>query len=259
MRVNKKSLLAAGAAAVVVTLGLRPAPGSGDNEPAEAVGGTLTVWVDAERVDALARRGLLGRPVSRSTRRQGQRRHQGRLHPAGPDRQGPRHHDGCARLAGRALDERRRRADRARRLRRRLPARRDRRVDLRGHHLHASLRGREHRRAAQRRPRPRGRHELRRHDRQGPGRRPHTPFVVEQGAEGNPYHLYPFQTAFGAPVFGTNDEGYDPTDLQLGNAGGEEFATWLGAQGKNGTASSTPTSTVTSPSRRSSTAPPPSG
>ncbi|HEX6365281.1 MAG TPA: extracellular solute-binding protein, partial [Agromyces sp.] len=56
----------------------------------------------------------------------------------------------------------------------------------------------------------------------------------EQGAEGNPYHLYPFQTAFGAPVFGTNDEGYDPTDLQLGNAGGEQFAAWLGAQGKNG-------------------------
>lgn len=60
------------------------------------------------------------------------------------------------------------------------------------------------------------------------------PFVVEQGAEGNPYHLYPFQTAFGAPVFGTNDQGYDPTDLQLGSAGGEEFAKWLGAQGKNG-------------------------
>ena len=36
------------------------------------------------------------------------------------------------------------------------------------------------------------------------------PFVVEQGAEGNPYHLYPFQTAFGAPVFGTDAEGYDP-------------------------------------------------
>ncbi len=61
------------------------------------------------------------------------------------------------------------------------------------------------------------------------------PFVVEQGAEGNPYHLYPFQTAFGAPVFGTNAEGYDPTDLQIGNAGGEQFATWLGSQGKNGT------------------------
>ncbi|MEI5584340.1 MULTISPECIES: sugar ABC transporter substrate-binding protein [unclassified Agromyces] len=60
------------------------------------------------------------------------------------------------------------------------------------------------------------------------------PFVVEQGAEGNPYHLYPFQTAFGAPVFGTNDEGYDPTDLQLGNEGGIEFANWLGSQGKSG-------------------------
>ncbi|WP_167137151.1 maltose ABC transporter substrate-binding protein [Diaminobutyricimonas sp. TR449] len=61
------------------------------------------------------------------------------------------------------------------------------------------------------------------------------PFVVEQGAEGNPYHLYPFQTAFGAPVFGSNDEGYDPTDLQIGNAGGEQFAAWLASQGKNGT------------------------
>jgi arabinogalactan oligomer/maltooligosaccharide transport system substrate-binding protein len=62
------------------------------------------------------------------------------------------------------------------------------------------------------------------------------PFVVEQGAEGNPYHLYPFQTAFGAPVFGSNDEGYDPTDLQLGNEGGVAFAQWLGSEGKTGTA-----------------------
>jgi arabinogalactan oligomer/maltooligosaccharide transport system substrate-binding protein len=62
-----------------------------------------------------------------------------------------------------------------------------------------------------------------------------TPFVVEQGAEGNPYHLYPFQTAFGAPVFGTDAEGnYDPTNLMLGDPGGFEFATWLGAQGAAG-------------------------
>jgi arabinogalactan oligomer/maltooligosaccharide transport system substrate-binding protein len=61
------------------------------------------------------------------------------------------------------------------------------------------------------------------------------PFVVEQGAEGNPYHLYPFQTAFGAPVFGSDAEGYNSEDLQLGNSGGEAFATWLGSQGKNGT------------------------
>jgi arabinogalactan oligomer/maltooligosaccharide transport system substrate-binding protein len=60
-------------------------------------------------------------------------------------------------------------------------------------------------------------------------------FVVEQGAEGNPYHLYPFQTAFGAPVFGTDDTGsYDATDLQLGSEGGFAFADWLGAQGAAG-------------------------
>lgn len=60
-------------------------------------------------------------------------------------------------------------------------------------------------------------------------------FVVEQGAEGNPYHLYPFQTAFGAPVFGTDSSGsYDPADLQLGSEGGFAFAAWLGAQGAAG-------------------------
>lgn len=60
-------------------------------------------------------------------------------------------------------------------------------------------------------------------------------FVVEQGTEGNPYHLYPFQTAFGAPVFGTDDSGsYDATDLQLGSEGGFAFADWLGAQGAAG-------------------------
>ncbi len=61
------------------------------------------------------------------------------------------------------------------------------------------------------------------------------PFVVEQGAEGNPYHLYPFQTAFGAPVFGTDASGsYDPADLQLGSEGGYAFADWLASKGKNG-------------------------
>ncbi|BDZ40575.1 sugar ABC transporter substrate-binding protein [Microbacterium suwonense] len=61
------------------------------------------------------------------------------------------------------------------------------------------------------------------------------PFVVEQGAEGNPYHLYPFQTAFGAPVFGTDASGsYDATDLQLGSDGGFAFADWLGEEGAAG-------------------------
>jgi arabinogalactan oligomer/maltooligosaccharide transport system substrate-binding protein len=62
-------------------------------------------------------------------------------------------------------------------------------------------------------------------------------FVVEQGPDGNPYHLYPFQTSFGAPVFGSDENGYDASDLQLGNAGGEAFAAWLAKQGAAGTIS----------------------
>ena len=40
--------------------------------------------------------------------------------------------------------------------------------------------------------------------------------------------------AFGAAVFGTDEGGYDATDLQIGGEGGEQFATWLGEHGKNG-------------------------
>ncbi|QKJ18591.1 sugar ABC transporter substrate-binding protein [Microbacterium hominis] len=51
----------------------------------------------------------------------------------------------------------------------------------------------------------------------------------------DPYHLYPFQTSFGAPVFGNNEDGsYNADDLQIGNEGGQEFATWLGEQGAAG-------------------------
>lgn len=54
-------------------------------------------------------------------------------------------------------------------------------------------------------------------------------------AAGDPYHLYPFQTSFGAPVFGQNEDGsYDAADLQIGNAGGDAFAQWLAAQGAAG-------------------------
>ncbi|MCU1546506.1 MAG: maltose transporter substrate-binding protein [Homoserinimonas sp.] len=61
------------------------------------------------------------------------------------------------------------------------------------------------------------------------------PFLVQQGPESDPYHLYPFQTSFGAPVFGGDENGYDATDLQIGNEGGLAYAQWLSAQGKNGT------------------------
>ncbi|MEJ1088585.1 maltose ABC transporter substrate-binding protein [Microbacterium sp. Mu-80] len=62
------------------------------------------------------------------------------------------------------------------------------------------------------------------------------PFLVGLDPEASdPYHLYPFQTSFGAPVFGQNDDGsYNAEDLQIGNEGGQSFATWLAAQGEAG-------------------------
>ena len=54
MRVNTKSLLAAGAVAVVATLGLAScSAGDSGSEGDASAASTLTVWVDAERVDAL--------------------------------------------------------------------------------------------------------------------------------------------------------------------------------------------------------------
>ncbi|MCD2443451.1 maltose ABC transporter substrate-binding protein [Agromyces sp. SYSU K20354] len=239
MRVNKKSLLAVGAAAVVATLGLAGcSTGSGDNNQAEAAGGTLTVWVDAERVDALQAAAdayseekgveveLVGKDNADIKDDFIQQVPTGK----GPDITMGAHDwlgelstngvvapielgDSAADYLPVAID-----ASTYEGTTYMLPYAVENIAVLRNADLvpeaatsfddmiaKGKAAGLDH------------------------------PFVVEQGAEGNPYHLYPFQTAFGAPVFGTNDEGYDPTDLQLGNAGGEEFATWLGAQGKNGT------------------------
>lgn len=62
------------------------------------------------------------------------------------------------------------------------------------------------------------------------------PFLVGLDPnESDPYHLYPFQTSFGAPVFGTAEDGsYDPSQLSMAEAGGEEFAGWLAEQGEAG-------------------------
>ncbi|MBC7591805.1 MAG: maltose ABC transporter substrate-binding protein [Salinibacterium sp.] len=61
------------------------------------------------------------------------------------------------------------------------------------------------------------------------------PFIVQVGPESDPYHLYPFQTSFGAPVFGNNADGsYNADELTIGDTGGDEFATWLAQQGAAG-------------------------
>lgn len=54
-------------------------------------------------------------------------------------------------------------------------------------------------------------------------------------AASDPYHLYPLQASFGAPVFEITADGtYDPTALALGNEGGEQFATKLAEWGSQG-------------------------
>lgn len=62
------------------------------------------------------------------------------------------------------------------------------------------------------------------------------PFLVGlDPKQGDPYHLYPLQTSFGAPVFGTGEDGdYDASKLTLANAGGVEFAKKLKAWGDTG-------------------------
>ena len=62
------------------------------------------------------------------------------------------------------------------------------------------------------------------------------PFLVGlDPAAADPYHLYPFQASYGAPVFEITADGtYDPTTLALGNEGGEQFAQALAAWGADG-------------------------
>lgn len=62
------------------------------------------------------------------------------------------------------------------------------------------------------------------------------PFLVGlDPAAADPYHLYPLQASFGAPVFEITADGtYDPTALALGNEGGEAFAVKLREWGQSG-------------------------
>ncbi|MGR0320910.1 sugar ABC transporter substrate-binding protein [Agromyces sp. ZXT2-3] len=240
MRVNKKSLLAAGAVAVVATLGLAGCAGGDSNEGdnGAAAGGTLTVWVDAERVDALKGAAeayteetgveveLVGKDNATIKDDFIQQVPTGE----GPDITMGAHDwlgelstngvvaplelgDSSADYLPVAID-----AATYEGTVYMLPYAVENIAVIRNTDLVAEAATSFDDMIAK-----------------GEAAGLEQPFVVEQGAEGNPYHLYPFQTAFGAPVFGSTDEGYDPTDLQLGNEGGVEFATWLGSQGKTGT------------------------
>ncbi|MGW9166083.1 sugar ABC transporter substrate-binding protein [Agromyces sp. NPDC055658] len=61
------------------------------------------------------------------------------------------------------------------------------------------------------------------------------PVLVPSGPESDPYHLYPLQTSYGAPLFGTNPDGsYNPDDLLIGSPGGDVFAAKLVEWGQEG-------------------------
>uniref|UniRef100_A0A7C1JLS4 Maltose ABC transporter substrate-binding protein n=1 Tax=Caldilinea aerophila TaxID=133453 RepID=A0A7C1JLS4_9CHLR len=61
--------------------------------------------------------------------------------------------------------------------------------------------------------------------------------VVKQAyirQEGDPYHFFPIQTAFGGYVFGLTEQGYDPTDVGIDSPGSIAAATWLDQMYKAG-------------------------
>ncbi len=58
------------------------------------------------------------------------------------------------------------------------------------------------------------------------------PFVVQMSTDGDPYHLYAFQTSFGNEVFKQSADGSYTSELTLGGTGATEFTQWLKEQGE---------------------------
>lgn len=58
--------------------------------------------------------------------------------------------------------------------------------------------------------------------------------LIQQGDQGDAYHLYPLQTSFGAPVFKQKDDGSYSTEIGMGGDNGHKFAEYLSKLGKEG-------------------------
>jgi arabinogalactan oligomer/maltooligosaccharide transport system substrate-binding protein len=56
--------------------------------------------------------------------------------------------------------------------------------------------------------------------------------LVQQGEESDPYHLYPLQTSFGAPVFEQSADGSYTDTLTLGGEAGHAYAAYLAKLGQ---------------------------
>lgn len=53
------------------------------------------------------------------------------------------------------------------------------------------------------------------------------PILIQQGDAGDAYHLYPVQTSFGAPVFVSDETGSYTTEIGMGGEAGAAFANYL--------------------------------
>ncbi len=60
------------------------------------------------------------------------------------------------------------------------------------------------------------------------------PVVIQQGPNGDAYHLYPIQTSFGASVFKSDANGEYTTELGMAGPEGTAFAEYLAKLGKDG-------------------------
>ena len=56
--------------------------------------------------------------------------------------------------------------------------------------------------------------------------------LIQQGDQGDAYHLYPLQTSFDAPIFTQEADGSYTTDLGLGGENGDKFAAYLAKLGQ---------------------------
>ncbi len=59
--------------------------------------------------------------------------------------------------------------------------------------------------------------------------------LVQQGEQSDPYHMYPLQTSFGAPVFKQNADGSYTSELAMGGEAGHAWAEYLAKLGRDGT------------------------
>ncbi len=59
------------------------------------------------------------------------------------------------------------------------------------------------------------------------------PVLLQQGAEGDAYHMYPLQKSFDAPVFTQAEDGSYTSEIGMGGDSGHKFASYLEKLGKD--------------------------